>query len=131
MHLALVAVEEVLRHVGQCDLQRKVTYETPLNMLHCRDRERTHLTRHRDLLTVLQSHRTARSVGVVKNDRYTSLCYSCLAPFVNELLLILCTHLYMSMMSATSSKINRTLSDLFHVGDTKYEAYSVQNIALS
>lgn len=70
MLLRLVTVKEVFGNVGQRDL-----------------------TCHSDLFAVLKANRRVCTVGVIEYDGYASLGDTCLPPLVDQVLLVLSTHL--------------------------------------
>jgi len=85
----LVAVEEVLGYVGKRDLREtrsSVRSDTVTNLI-------TNLTSDCDLLEVLHPHWAPFTVGVVEDDGDACFGDACLASLVDEVLLILCTHL--------------------------------------
>ena len=53
----------------------------------------THLSRNRHLRTTLKSHRTRRTIGVVEDDGNAGFRDACLATLIDEVLLVLRTHL--------------------------------------
>ena len=55
----------------------------------------THLSRNRHLRTTLKSHRTRRTIGVVEDDGNAGFRDACLATLIDEVLLVLRTHLEM------------------------------------
>ena len=66
----LVAVEEVLGYVGKRDL-----------------------TSDRDLLEMFHTDWTSLAIGVVEDDSYACFGDACLTSLIDEVLLVLCTHL--------------------------------------
>lgn len=55
--------------------------------------KRAHLSGHGDLCIALEAYRTCRTVGVVEDDCNTGFRDTCLAALIDEVLLVLCSHL--------------------------------------
>lgn len=72
----------------------------------------THLTRHSYLSMMLKPYWALRAVRVVKNDGHTGLGDASLPAFVDEILLVCCTHRR-------------------HVGNPEHKAYRVEDVGLA
>jgi hypothetical protein len=78
---------------------------------------------------MLQAYRTLRAVRVVKNDCYTGLGDTSLPAFVDEVLLVGCTHLHSVIIACYCHISYRTYRS--HVGDTENKTYRVENVGLA
>ena len=54
----------------------------------------THLTRHSDLSMMFEPYWALRAVRVIENDSHTGLSDAGLPSFIDEVLLVGCTHLH-------------------------------------
>jgi hypothetical protein len=54
----------------------------------------TNLARHRNLFTVFQSYRTLVPFRVIKNNSHTGFRDTSLTPLIDQVLLVLCSHLH-------------------------------------
>ena len=65
----------------------------------------TYLTRHSDLSMMFQPYRALRAVRVIENDGHACLGDASLPSFINEVLLVGCTHLHHTMIGSNWSII--------------------------
>jgi hypothetical protein len=89
----------------------------------------THLTRHSDLSMMLEPYWTLGAVRIVKNDGYAGLGNASLPTFVDEVLLVGCTHLHYTMIGIHWHSMKRTYGS--HICDTENETYRVKDVGLA